>query len=117
MIDAIYSAEFFSNNYKVGSGILVLHEGKLYGADQHYAYKGEYQLAGQSRSPAPEVEARVVVDNYTDETVSQVGLPHFRLLLYGAIEADGLSLSGSIDGNPAHMIQIRMKSISDLAEH
>ena len=118
-IDAIYSAEFTLNGSQFGSGVLVLNQGHIHGADSIYAYKGLYLLAEGSLSAA------MVAERYTDVPTggsdfpaSELDLPaRFRLILSGDATTEGLTFVSALNGQPAQSVRVGLKRISDLVDH
>ena len=118
-IDAIYSAEFTLNGTQFGSGVLVLNQGHIHGADRIYAYKGLYLMAEGSLSAA------VVAERYTDAPAgdmdfptSDVDLPtRFRLIMSGDATTDGLTFVSALNGQPAQLVRVGLRRISYLVGH
>ena len=109
MLEALWAIKFSSSIGDLGSGVVVLETGKLYGGDSDFYYIGSY-----NRNDDNTVEASVNVRNYSGLGISIINSSNFHVKLTGTIEEELISLEGSPDVKPEVRINVSLKKIVDL---
>lgn len=109
MLEGMYSVKFSSNVGNWGTGVALFTNGKVYGGDASYYYKGTASVEGQG------VSARIRVAHHQGERMSIFGsLNEFNLEVSGAPSGDSFSLSGHVVEQPNMKITITGRKISEL---
>ncbi len=107
MINGIYSVKFKSLTGE-GTGTVVFIDGRSYGGDFAYYYKGPFQLEGDKLSGKIEV-----VRHQPGESIFGP-LDRFHLKLSGTQAAGSFNLQGNVLEHPDQTIRINGKKISEL---
>ena len=105
MIEALWSVEFRSNLQIVGSGIVVLETGRVFGGDSSMIYVGSYQVSGD------DIKAKLHIHKYAHALgmVSSTGLNDYHLELAGKIDHEEIVLHGHVVG--ALNLQMVVKAV------
>lgn len=110
MIEAMWSAEFDANNTIMGTGVVVISNGKIMGGDSGFTYIGDCSVSGGV------VKARLRVKQYSNISgmVSIAGLNDYTLTLTGQAAHDVMVLKGHPDINPAVTITAKLSRLEEL---
>lgn len=110
MVPGIYSLTFKSSLGYLGEGWALLDNGRIYGGDNRYFYRGRY--ADEEGS----LKAEIHVSLYRKEKpVSVFGfLSEFQIELLGSTKGEGFILSENVVNQPILAITIEGKRIADL---
>lgn len=103
MIEALWSAEFLSNQDIFGSGVVIFETGRIFGGDAQYYYTGTYEIKNGT------LEGKVDVVHFSGEPWSVFGtLSKFSLNLTGQPSAKTFDVGGVLIEDPAKRILIRL---------
>lgn len=96
MVEALWSVEFKSNLQMIGSGIVVLETGRIFGGDSAMIYIGNYKIAGNT------IQARIRVQRYAHAPgmSSVTGIDDYELELSGKTDQKNIVLQGHVVGAP-----------------
>ena len=110
MRNGIYSVAFSSSAGRLGTGgVAAFIDGKVYGGDAGYYYKGDVNVSGQSAT------GRIHVGPHGERSESIFGpLTEFDLQLSGTTTDDSFSLGGEVVGHPGMGIKVDGRKVSDL---
>jgi hypothetical protein len=110
MVSGIYSLTFKSSLGYFGEGWALVDNGRVYGGDERYLYRGCYIDEEGS------LKAEIQVSLYRNQRpVSVFGfLSEFQLELLGSSKEDQFILSGKVVKQPILSITIEGKKIADL---
>jgi len=106
MVPGIYAVRFVSGSpsSNFGIGVVVVDGDTINGGDQSHLYKGQFTLQGDT------MRASIEVSHYQGEGWSSIfgNIKHFKLTLEGKVsnEHNGFTLTGRIEGQPQHTIEI-----------
>lgn len=105
MIEALWSVEFRSNLDLIGSGIVVLETGRVFGGDSAMIYVGSYTVDGNN------IKAELHIHRYASAPgmVSITGLDDYHLQATGKLGTKEILLQGHVVGAPN--IQIVVKAV------
>ena len=107
----MYKIEFFSNSNVGGNGIVILETQRVLGGDSSFSIIGDYDIKGR------DFNAIVKCNNYANTLESIFGnIDNFTLNLKGRAneEFTTIDAEGYMDGNPKHLIQLRLERIAEL---
>ncbi len=110
MTPGIYSISFKSSLGYLGKGLALIDQGKVYGGDTRYLYRGCYINEENS------LQAEIQISLYRNEKpVSVFGfLSEFQLKLFGSSMEEEFILTGSVVKQPILAITIEGKKVADL---
>lgn len=110
MIEAMWSAKFDANKQIVGTGVVVISNGKIMGGDSGFTYIGDCSVSGGV------VTARLRVKQYSSVPgmVSIAGLNDYWLTLTGQKGHDSMVLKGQPDSIPAITITVELSRLAEL---
>ncbi len=105
MIEALWSVEFRSNLDLIGSGIVVLETGRVFGGDSAMIYVGSYTVDGEN------IKAKLHIQRYANVPgmVSITGIDDYHLEATGKIGSKEIVLHGHVVGAPD--IQMVVKAV------
>lgn len=103
MIEALWSVEFRSNLQLIGSGIVVLETGRVFGGDSAMIYIGSYHVSGN------DIKAKLHIQRYANVPgmISVTGLNDYQLELSGKIDQKEIVLHGQVVGAPDIQMVVR----------
>lgn len=109
MIEALWSVEFVANTHSVGSGVVVVENGKVLGGDAQYFYVGHCNIENGT------VRATADITHYSGPINSVFGtLKTFRISVSGRLHHDAFTLNGCVEGMPSLRIDIRFTRRAEL---
>jgi T3SS negative regulator,GrlR len=110
MLNGIYSVAFSSAAGQLGTGgVVAFIDGRAYGGDAGYYYKGTMNIDGQTAT------GQIHVAPHNERTESIFGpLTEFDLQLSGNVTEDSFSLGGDVIGHPGMAIKVNGRKVSDL---
>src|SRR5437660_1173227 len=102
MENGIYTVTFSSTQGQLGTGgVAYVIDGKVYGGDANFYYKGSVEISGQTAT------GQIHVGAHQTPAESIFGpLTDFDLQLSGEVTSDDFSLSGNVVGQPGMGIKI-----------
>lgn len=101
-IEALWSAQFGSDQQLYGAGVMVLETNRVLGGDGQYFYVGEYMVSGG------QIHTTIHVTHYAGMAESIFGLrDQFNVRLTGKVSDQSLSLNGELVEDP----DIKMRAI------
>lgn len=104
MLEALWSAEFSSNQGNIGAGIAVFETGRVLGGDGGFMYVGNYRVENGT------AHAELKVTKYSDigNIQSIFGpLNQFNLTVSGPANSQSMVLKGHMIENPSFQITIK----------
>lgn len=109
MQNGIYSVKFSSpTTGDLGSGTAIFFDGRVYGGDQSYFYKGSSNVQGETATAQMQV-----VRHQQGESIFGP-LPEFNLELSGNVSGDSFQLQGKMVEQPNMHIRIEGVKVSNL---
>ena len=110
MLNGIYSVAFSSTAGQLGTGgVVAFMDGKAYGGDASYYYKGNMNVTGQSAT------GQIHVGPHNERAESIFGpLTEFDLQLSGNVTDDSFSLGGDVIGQSGMGIKVSGRRVADL---
>ncbi len=100
--NGLWTISFLSTVNLIGSGVLVMNNGRLLGGDEGFYYSGSYET-----TPTKEISAEIKVTRFNPAHISVFGnIGQFTLNFKGIL--NDLSFKGvaSVDINPSHKLRI-----------
>jgi hypothetical protein len=108
MIDGLWTAKFETAQF-TGGGVVLFHNGKLFGGDNGFTWIGTY--SGDERL----LKARVMVRNFDKGIESIFGIPgDYEMHFTGNIEADRITGTAMIAGQPQYSVGVQMTKQANL---
>lgn len=108
MYDGLWTVEFAST-MRLGTGVIVLNNGRLLGGDAGYYYSGRYRVNGNN------VQGNIDVIRYDTRSISVFGdLDQFSLSFSGEISDYQFSLLASVVNKPEYKININGNKKEDM---
>lgn len=102
-LEALWSAEFQTNNGYAGAGVVVFESGRIYGGDASYYYLGSFQVKDGV------VTADIDVVHYSGPLNNVFGpLKHVDLTVSGQLDSQVFTVSGTAAQAPGLTIVIRL---------
>lgn len=110
MVEALWSVEFKSNLQMIGSGIVVLETGRVFGGDSGMIYIGSYKVVGDK------IKAILRIQRYANVPgiVSVTGLDDYELELEGKVDPKHIVLQGRVVGAPHLQMSVHGVRRADL---
>ncbi|MBF0529502.1 MAG: hypothetical protein HQK55_09575 [Deltaproteobacteria bacterium] len=110
MKNSLWSVSFSSGPNMFGSGVAVMLDGRFYGGDASYYYKGNFSIDGST------IKADVLVKHHTGPPNSIFGpLLSFNLSLNGQYNDTKFLLTGTMKEVPNVGIQVTLKKLEDIS--
>lgn len=108
--EGLWSLEFFSNvALPTGSGVVVLHAGRILGGDTRYYYVGEYSIQDKT------VSATVTFTHFFGPPDAVVGSgQRFRVTAKGEFDTPTFMVSGRLVEDPGITLDIHLTRRADL---
>ncbi len=100
MLEGLWVGEWQSNvnNIRVGTGVVVIRQGKFFGGNDRFYYIGDYNSAGNR------FEGNLQFTYYGGEPLSIFGLTDIDqtelMLIIGHVSGDEIELEGTLKSNP-----------------
>jgi hypothetical protein len=111
MVPGIYSIQFKSSMGYSGEGWTLIDNGRVYGGDHRYIYRGQYL----DHENSLKVEIEVLLYRDTEKPISVFGYyRQFNLSLFGHSEEDHFTVAGTMVKQPMLSITIEGRKIADL---
>ncbi len=108
--NGLWAIEFISTINLVGTGVLVLNDGRLLGGDEGFYYAGTYHI-----TPPNEISAQLNVTRFNPNNISVFGdIDQFTLNFKGTVKDQDFEGIGTTTFNPTLKIRIRGKKKEDL---
>ncbi len=109
-LDGLYSVSFSSGGGDFGTGVVIITNGKVYGGDNRYYYRGSIQGAPDGLSGTLEV----VHHQGERASVFGPGLDRFHLEFKGTTFKTSLNLEGRMVGSPEKKLTVNCRRVADL---
>lgn len=109
MINGLWTIEFISTLSRGGTGVLVLHDGRLLGGDNGYFYTGRYSFTGDA------IDGSIDVVRFNLNVISVFGdADRFSLTFRGNVSED-ITIDGiaELEGRTDLRVQIKCKKKED----
>lgn len=108
--NGLWTIEFLSTINLIGSGVLVMNNGRLLGGDEGFYYSGSYET-----TPPNGMSAEIRVTRFKPEHVSVFGdIGQFTLHFQGTLEERSFNGVASVKLNPSQKIRIKGTKKEDL---
>jgi len=109
MIEALWTAEFVSNENVWGTGVVIMETQRVLGGDGQFFYVGRYETRNG------EIKATIDVNHYAWVPGSIFGdLREFSLKLEGTVEKNQFELDGHMVDQPDKLVKIRLTRRAEL---
>ncbi|MGD8843654.1 MAG: hypothetical protein PVJ83_09290 [Gammaproteobacteria bacterium] len=110
MLEAIWSVEFVSHNYRVAGGVVMFENGRIFGGDSNFYYLGTYETHDGK------VTARVKFHNFTGITslIFGEGLTEFSVQVEGNLSHDSFVANGHLVQDADYEFEIGFKRQAEL---
>ncbi len=100
--NGLWTIDFISTINLIGSGVLIMNQGRLLGGDQGFYYSGSY-----NRTPTNEFSAQIKVTRFKSDHISVFGnLGQFTLNLQGTLHDRSFVGVASVKEQPSQKIRI-----------
>jgi hypothetical protein len=105
MLDGLWVGEWHSNinNIRVGTGVIIFHQGKFYGGNDRFYYIGDFKLDGNR------IDGNLQFTYYSGEPLSIFGLEDIdqsnEMLISGFVSGDEIQLEGTLKRNRRVMMK------------
>lgn len=101
--NGLWAIDFLSTINLVGSGVLVMNNGRLLGGDEGFYYSGSYE-----KTPTNEIFAKIKVTRFKSDHISVFGdIGQFTLNLKGTLKDRSFEGIASVNLNPTQKLQIK----------
>jgi hypothetical protein len=110
MIEAMWSAVFDANNQMIGTGIVVISNGKIMGGDSSFTYIGDCAVS----NGVVNAQLRVRKFSNVPGIVSITGLNDYHLSLSGQVGHDNMTLVGHPQSLPNVTVTVRLSRLEEL---
>jgi hypothetical protein len=110
MLEAVWSVEFVSHNYRVAGGVVMFENGRIFGADSNFYYLGTYETRDGK------VTARLKFHNFTGITslIFGEGLTEFSVQVEGNFSDDSFVANGHLVQDADYEFGIGFKRQAEL---
>lgn len=110
MLEALWSAKFYSGGTLLGAGVVVLETGRIFGGDSQYIYTGVYDASSGS------VKASVKIKHYNaaQQSVFGPGIDSAEVELTGPIAKRSFEVTGHLKYKPTEKITIKLERQAEL---
>ena len=109
MLEALWTAEFSSNQNIFGSGVVIFETDRIFGGDAQYYYTGKYEVNNG------ELSGNLTITHYAGEPWSIFGtVRSFNLELSGTLDDNSFIVRGYVEGELSKVIVIKLTRRADL---
>jgi len=102
MVEGLWSVQYYGPQGN-GGGVVIFINGRVFGGDNGFYYRGSYELKGDTLS------ARISVKNFDPSIPNVIGVVgDFDLLMEAKVQGDSINGTGALASAPGAKIAVRL---------